>query len=234
MCGRYTIGLEAQDLREELARYYGVEPPQTALYPNFNAAPRQVLPLVIREEDGHRRLLLMQWGLIPRWEHDAEHGKFRPINARAATVRTLPTFRHLVKSHRGLVAATAFIEWDRRHKGKQPFLFRPSDRPLFSFAGLWDEWRGSGPNAPAPRRSFTILTTEPNALVAPLHDRMPVMLRREDEATWLDPELDPEQLDALMRPYAPEAMERYPISPRVNWARNNAPELLRSIAEGGA
>lgn len=234
MCGRYTIGLEAHDFPEELARYYGVEPGRTALYPNFNAAPRQILPLVILGDDGRRRLVLMRWGLIPRWERDAEHGRFRPINARADRFRTLPTFRHLVGRQRALVAATGFLEWNRRHDGKQPFLFRPKDRPIFSLAGLWDEWRGKGPNAAEPRYSFTILTTDPNSLVEPLHDRMPVMLRREDEAAWLDPETDPTHVDRLTRPYAPEAMVRYPVSPRINLARNNAPELLQPIAEGSA
>lgn len=234
MCGRYTIGLEAQGFREALARYYGVETGRTALYPNLNAAPRQMLPIVTLGGDGRRRLVLMRWGLTPRRERDPEHGRLRPINARATTIRTVPVFRDLVWRHRALVAATGSLEWSRRHDGRQPFLFRTRDRPTVSLAGLWDEWRGRGPNAAAPRYSFAVLTTEPNSLVEPLHDRMAAVRLREDEATCLDPVTDRAHLDGLARPFTPEAMVRHPVSRRINLARSNAPGLLRPLTEEGA
>lgn len=227
MCGRYVIALEGIALAEALQRRFGVELPLPQVPNTYNAARTQQLPVILAEEGGPRRVELMRWNLIPRWQKP-EAKEFNTINARAETVATKPTFRHLIARHRCLVAASGFYEWQVDDKGaRHPFYFSLPDEPLFAFAGLWDEWRHRDVLDAPPIRSYTILTTGANAVVTPVHDRMPVILKPEDEAEWLSPEVtDPAQLERLYRPYAAEAMQRWPVSQAVNSTRQNKAELI--------
>ena len=189
MCGRYVVAGQ-----QELSERFQLRQIPLHLMPTFNAAPSQELPVVVEETDGERELRLLRWGLVPRWRKPGQTNAPTPINARSETVLEKPMFRGLVKGHRCLVPASGFYEWQRQN-GKQPFYIGLRDESLFAFAGLYDD-----PPSDDEPGSFTIITTEANALVAPLHDRMPVILRRDDEATWLDPDLTDSRRD---RPPAP-------------------------------
>lgn len=169
----------------------------------------------------------MRWNLIPRWQRPGDK-EFNTINARAETVAVKPTFRHLIARHRCLVPASGFFEWQVDDQGtRHPFYFSLRDESLFAFAGLWDEWHNRDvPDAP-PIRSYAILTTEANAVVTLVHDRMPVILTPEDEAEWLAPDVtDPAQVERLYRPYPAEAMQAWPVSQAANSTRRNGAELI--------
>ncbi len=228
MCGRYVIGLEGMALAEVLQRRFGIDLPLPQVYASYNAAPTQTLPVVIEEENGCRRLEPMRWNLIPRWRPKPGVTPPSLFNARSETVAQKPSFRHLVPKQRCLVPAAGFYEWQRAEHGhKQPYYFSVRDEPLLAFAGLWDEWRDPEHLEAAPQRSYTILTTEPNELMEPIHDRMPVILDQQDEAEWLSPEItDPAQLERLYRPYPTEAMQRWPVNQAVNSVWNGGAELI--------
>lgn len=210
MCGRYVIGLEGSALADALKRRFGIELPLPQVSASYNAAPSQTLPVVVEEKNGSRRLESMRWNLIPRWRPKPGATPPNLFNARSETVTQKPSFRHLVPQRRCLVPAAGFYEWQRTKKDqKQPYYFSLREEPLLAFAGLWDEWRDpEHPEAP-PQRSYAILTTGPNSLMQPIHDRMPVILDQQDEAEWLSPEVtDPDQLERLYRPYPAAAMRR--------------------------
>ncbi len=206
MCGRYILTITGKVLAEA----FGVdETPELA--PRYNISPTQEAP-VVREAGGRRRMDLLRWGLIPSWAKDPSIGQ-RLINARAETAASKPSFRSALRTRRCLVPADGFYEWQKTPAGKQPWLIRMRDAGPFALAGLWENWQLPGGE---PLESFTILTTRPNELVAPLHDRMPVILPPESWDLWLDPELrEPPVLSHLLRPYAPGAMTAYPVTPAV-------------------
>lgn len=227
MCGRYVIALEGIALADALQQRFNVELPLPQIPNSYNAAKTQQLPIVVAGEDSLRHVELMRWNLIPRWQKPGAK-EFNTINARAETVAIKPTFRHLIASHRCLVPASGFYEWRRTTDGaRYPFYFSSHQDPLFAFAGLWDEWTNRDvPEAP-PISSYTILTTEANAVVTPIHNRMPVILKPEDEAEWLSAEVtDPAQLERLYRPYPADAMQRWPVSQAVNSSRQNGADLI--------
>lgn len=218
MCGRYAIVLVGDG---SLQRRFSLEELLDDPQPRYNIAPTQTAPVVVRNSPN--RVEMMRWGLIPSWAKDASIGN-RMINARAETVAEKPAFRASLRSRRCLVPASGFYEWKRDEAGKTPHFIHLVDEPLFAFAGLYDVWRDPDGRAV---RSYTILTTEPNALMASIHNRMPVILRREDEGEWLDPEnTAPEHLLPLLRPYPAREMEAYPVSKRVNSPTNDTPDLL--------
>lgn len=217
MCGRYTLtsGGEAVAQQFQLA-----ETPQLA--PRYNIAPTQPVA-VVRGPAGGRELALLRWGLIPSWAKDLSVGA-RMINARAETAADKPAFRSAMRQRRCLILADGFYEWQALPGGKQPFYFQLAERGPFALAGLWEQWRG--PDG-APVQSCTILTTEANDLLRPLHDRMPVILRPADYHTWLDPKLqDPGALQALLAAYPAELMTARPVSKAVNKVGNDGPELI--------
>ncbi len=221
MCGRYAIVLVGGgDLQRRFSLENLLDHPQA----RFNVAPTQTLPVVVRNSPD--RVEMMRWGLIPSWAKDASIGS-RMINARAETVAEKPAFRRLLRSQRCLVPATGFFEWKREGDGKAPHFIHLPDEPLFAFAGLYDTWHD--PNGQTVR-SYSIITTEPNEVIAPIHNRMPLILRRDDEDGWLDPEnTEPENLLPLLRPYPAHAMAAYPVSRMVNSPANDAPDLLLRI-----
>lgn len=228
MCGRYVIGLEGSALADALQRRFGLGPSLPQVAASYNAAPTQTLPVIVVKGDDRRRLEPMRWNLIPRWRPKPGVTPPSLFNARSETVAQKPSFRSLVPTQRCLVPATGFYEWQRTGDGhKQPHYFSLRDEPLLAFAGIWDEWCDPEHPDAAPQRSYAILTTEPNSLMAPIHDRMPVIIDRRDETEWLSPEVtDPAQLERLYAPYRTDAMQRWPVSQAVNSARQNGPELI--------
>ncbi len=224
MCGRYSLTISKKDI---LARF-GAQDACGELKPRFNLAPSQPAPAVAPAPGG-RVLMLMRWGLLPPWAPSpAERGQ---INARCETVAEKPAFRRLVDRNRCLVPADGFYEWRRESGGRSgvPVRFVLRSREPFAFAGLWSEFRD--PAGGDPLRTFTILTTRPNALVAAVHDRMPVILPPEMEAAWTDPERPLSSLPATWRdPRASEEMEAYEVSKAVNDIRHDTPDCLQPPA----
>lgn len=216
MCGRFSLSTPAEILAD---RFQLTSAPSLA--PRYNIAPTQPVAAV-RLTPGHegRMLELLRWGLIPPWAKDPSLGA-QLINARAETAATKPAFRAAFRQRRCLVPADGFYEWQREGLRKQPFYIRMRDGKPFAFAGLWEHWEGLDG---AAIDSCALLTTEPNELLRPVHDRMPVILDPRDYELWLDPEVRKlERLTPLLRPYPPEDMTAYPVSPRVNNPRNDDP-----------
>jgi putative SOS response-associated peptidase YedK len=224
VCGRFTSTPEAAQLAER----FTVEIPE-AYRPRYNAAPAQsVLAVIAEPETGARRAALMRWGLVPHWAKEPSIG-YKLINARAETVRDKPAYRSLLAKRRCLLPADGFYEWRVGADGKkEPVRFTLADGELFAFAGLWTHWidRESGELL----ESCTVLTTRPNALVASVHDRMPVILPREAEERWLAAELDPRAACELLVPYPAELMVARLASRRANNAREDDPGVLEPDA----
>jgi len=209
MCGRFTL-FEADKV---LSKEFGVSG-VPLLSPRYNIAPSQAVAAVRASPAGAgRELALLRWGLIPSWSKDPAIGN-RLINARAETVREKPSFRNAFRRHRCLIPASGFYEWQRQERGKQPYFVRMRDGRPFAFAGLWDRWESADEGA---IETCTILTIAPNAVLAPIHDRMPVILPPAEYARWLDPSLrDTDSLAPLLVPFPPDDMLAFPVSPRVN------------------
>lgn len=223
MCGRYILGRV-----EDLSERFQLRDLNFALNPTYNAAPTQSLPVVLGGDEGSREAELMRWGLLPRWKPRDGGRAPEPINARAETLDGRPMFRPLIARRRCIVPATGFYEWQQTDHGKQPVVLRPTDQELYGFAGLWDET--TGPDGETVR-SFTIVTGEPNELVAPIHNRMAVILDPDVESAWLDLDVtDWPDVAQLLKPYPAERMECFPISKAVNNTRNDDPSLIQRIA----
>jgi putative SOS response-associated peptidase YedK len=239
VCGRYTLLAQADELATE---FNLSEAP--AFTPRYNIAPTQEVPVirlggaapprmaVVRQSEtgGGRRLDILRWGLIPHWAKDAKFG-YRTINARAETVATQPAFRDAFRKRRCLVPANGFYEWRRLLEGgkevKQPHYIRRRDGRPLALAGLWDRW--VAPDGETIE-SFTIITTEANDLVRPLHNRMPVILRPEDYEAWLNPETRLEQLGALLRPCPADWLIEGEVSRQVNNPRNDDPRCIAELS----
>ncbi|HKZ05677.1 MAG TPA: SOS response-associated peptidase [Methylomirabilota bacterium] len=220
MCGRYTETAAF----EELARRFGIEiedGDNEEMIARYNVAPSQPVPIVVAP-DGRRRLVTARWGLRPLWVRD---GRLAPINARAESVATSPMFRDALQRTRCLIPADGFYEWQAvaGRKRKQPWYLRLRGGGLFAFAGLYTPPRREA----AIPATCTIITTTPNELAAPLHDRMPVILDPEAEAAWLDRHIvDAAALRPLLRPLPAERMEAYPVASLVSSAQNDGPALI--------
>lgn len=220
MCGRFTLTVSPDQLR---AAFDLAEAPPADLAPRYNIAPSQ--PVAVIPNEDPRRVALFQWGLVPVWAKDPKIGNSL-INARGETVAEKPAFRAAFKRRRCLVLADGFYEWKREAGGaKTPMYIQLSDGRPFAFAGLWETWRAPE----GERRTCTIITTTPNALMAPIHDRMPVILPPAAYAAWLTPgELPAVEALALLQPYPAEALTARAVSTRVNNPRVDGPELLAS------
>ena len=217
MCGRFAITL----VHGFFARF-AVTDQEVQLVPRFNIAPTQTVPVIVRGSPN--RAIPMRWGLIPFWAKDPKIGN-RLINARAETLASKPAFRASMKRKRCLVPATGFYEWRRTGDGKQPYFVRRKDQGFFAFAGLHDSWRN--PVSGEELRSFTIVTTLPNPLLATIHTRMPVILREDHEDVWLrEGELDPSTLKSIFRPHPARGFEAYMVSTEVNNPKNDYPDLI--------
>ena len=218
MCGRYMLTTPVDALRQ---LFLFTERPN--LQPRYNVAPTQDVPIVRLSREGDRReLILVRWGLVPYWAEDVAIGN-RLINARAETVHKTPAFREAYQRRRCLVPADGFFEWRKDGKVRQPLLVRRQDGAPFAFAGLWERWKQPDGDV---LRSCTIITCPPNALVAPVHDRMPVILDAADHAHWLDPEAGGSD---LLKPCPAEWLEAIPVSTRVNSPQNDDPECIAPL-----
>ena len=226
MCGRYTLA--TPDPAAVRARFPVGE--SVEIRPRYNVAPGDDVLAVTTDKDGRPRGELLRWGLVPSWS-DTPESRLKLINARVETVTERPAFRGAFERFRCLIVADGFYEWRAPEGGgpKQPFHITRSDHDLFAFAGLWSSWRPPDDREQrrtAPLRSCTILTTRPNELVAPLHDRMPVILAPGAEAAWLDHETPRERLLELLAPLPSEQTALTPVGPAVNDARYDGPECL--------
>jgi putative SOS response-associated peptidase YedK len=222
MCGRFA----RKSTREVLADWFGVELEEMPWFaPTYNAAPQSTQPVVrLNRDSGGREFALLRWGLVPYWASDAKFG-YTTFNARAEDVADKPAYREALKKRRCLVPADAFYEWQGRHsKTKIPFAIGLRSGEPYAFAGLWERWK---PREGQPLETFTIVTTDPNEVMEPLHDRMPVILDRSDYERWLDPGAPDRPPVDLLRPYPAEKMETWPVNERVGNVRNDDPELLK-------
>jgi putative SOS response-associated peptidase YedK len=191
----------------------------------FNVAPTDDVVAVTTDREGRPRGDVLRWGLVPFWADDPKIGS-RMINARAEGVTDKPAFRDAFASRRCLILADGFYEWQRRDGSKRPWWITRADGEPFAFAGLWATWRPKGAQGVEPLRSCTIITTTASAAVAPLHDRMPVILPSEAEAAWLDPATPPATLLELLAPLDPNATAMREVGTAVNDARHDAEDCL--------
>ncbi len=224
MCGRFALWSLVRALMEE----FDLDGPLPDVAPRYNIAPTQQVPLVVRREGGNR-LVEMRWGLVAHWSKEASSRA--PINARSETAAEKPTFRTPLRRRRALVPSDAFYEWRRPRGGgrKVPMLIRLRSQEPMALAGIYDVWRPPGGEG-GQVESFAILTTGPNGLMAPIHDRMPVIVARGDRARWLDPELqDPAELTTILAPYPEGEMEAFEVSTAVNSPANDHPELVEPV-----
>jgi putative SOS response-associated peptidase YedK len=219
MCGRFSLTAnEAElNLRFELA---GGDAPYV---PRYNGAPTQMLAVITGEKPG--RLSYLRWGLIPPWAKDISIGN-KMINARAETITEKPSFRTPLFSKRCLVPADGFYEW-QQDESKQPYRIFVKNNPIFSMAGLWERWKSPEGDL---LDSFTIITIEANSFMKPIHNRMPVILKQEDEKTWLSGK-NHEEILSMLKQYPPEDMDAVPVSKLVNSPRNDVPEVWERVGE---
>ena len=220
MCGRYSL---IADLGA-LAHRFAFDARQLSFEASYNIAPTQQVLTVVGGEQ--RRGGFMRWGLVPHWAKDMSGGA-RMINARAETVAERPAFRDALRRRRCLVLADGFYEWHRSATGRTPMRIVMRSGEPFAFAGLWAVWRDpEGNRVP----SCTIITTAANELLAPIHDRMPVVLPPGLEDLWLDRSVDdPDVLASVLSPLADDALQAYEVSTLVNSAANNGPEIIEAV-----
>jgi putative SOS response-associated peptidase YedK len=213
---------------EEFQERFGLEEPYKP-EPRYNVAPTQEMPVVVAGEKRH--VEIMKWGLIPRWQGSGK-GNYSMINARAETVALKPYFKKSLLFHRCIVPASGFYEWKKLSYGKVPYYFRLKNVNVFGFAGLYDAWRDDKGH---DVKSYTIITTQPNKAVKPVHDRMPVILKAEDQDRWLDSDVvEPERLTPLLVPFPDNLMDSYPIGTLVNSPKNDSRELIEPLPLGAS
>jgi putative SOS response-associated peptidase YedK len=222
MCGRFTLTVPDY---ETLARALGVDPYgelAETYRPRFNLPPMDP-HWILRVRDGQRQLVPARWGLVPSWAKSAVDAAKR-INARAESLRSKNTFRGAFEQRRCVIPADGFFEWTGAKGKRMPVWFRPPDRELLFFAGLYESWRD--PETAAWTKTFTIITTGPNDLVAPVHDRMPAVLAPDDLERWMSPQSDLDEAYALLKPAPEGSLVGIPVSARVNDVRNDDPGCL--------
>ena len=226
MCGRYTLATTT----EMLSYSFDIRLDSFEFMPRYNIAPSQDVLTVVNDKNG-RQAEMMRWGLIPFWAKDAKIG-YRMINARAETVADNRAFKNAFQKRRCLILADSFYEWKGTGKNKQPMRIQLKTEEPFAFAGIWESWLDKSQGEAEPISSCSIITTVPNSLVEPIHDRMPVMLPRELEEDWLDPDYqDAALLREILLPYDPGLMKAYKVSTLVNAAKNQGPELVLPLAQ---
>jgi len=218
VCGRFSQA-QIAELDRELFKL--LEIPR--LEPRYNVAPTQEVAIVRETGSGNRSISMIKWGLVPHWMKDPSVGA-RFINARAETAHEKPAFRDAFRERRCLVPTDGFYEWQKIGGAKQPYYIRLAERGVFAFAGLWDRW--VSPDG-EPLDTFAILTTRPNDLVTPIHDRMPVILPPTAYDAWLDvAATGPREARDILRPYPSDAMMAIPVSHYVNSPKNEGPECI--------
>jgi putative SOS response-associated peptidase YedK len=231
MCGAY--GLSVKTIKDIITRFdIEIEDENIeGLRPRWNIRPGQNNPVIVKKAKNEKnQIMMMLWGLLPHFAHD-EHYKHKPINAKAETVDKLPTFRHPFHRTRCLIPFTGFYEPDKINFLKPPFqwhYFQMKDQSIFAFAGLYDVWKDK--NNGKEIHSYTIITTEPNAIVGKYHDRMPVILEKEDENVWLNPDIvETDQILPLLKPFPDEKMEEWEVGAGARNPKNDYPEVIVPI-----
>lgn len=225
MCGRYSLTRRQQEISER----FGLEQLLDEFKPRFNISPTQNVPVIVQEEE-QKIITPYRWGLIPSWVKDLKTAR-QIINSRSETILEKPFFKRLVTKKRCLIPADGFYEWKKGANPKQkiPMWIHLVDKSLFAFAGIYDEWKSEEKNF----RSYSIITCAANDVVAPVHDRMPVILPRELEDKWLDPEFkDPDEIMKMLVPYPNELVTMYQVSSDVNSAKTDQPHMTDPVEEG--
>ena len=224
MCGRFA----RKSTQEVLAEWFDLDPEEMPWFaPSYNVAPQSIQPVVrLGRDSGRREMVLMRWGLVPSWAKDPKIS-YSTINARAEEAASKPAYREALKRRRCLIPADAFYEWQRLVKTKHPFAFALASGEPYAFAGLWESWRPKEPPDTPPLESFTLLTTDPNELMEPVHNRMPVILEPKDYDRGLDPGDAAHPPVDLLRPYPAKLMRAWPVAGRVGNVRNNDADLLK-------
>jgi len=226
MCGRYVRRSDKQRIAEHFRLHPGSMPDFGISY---NVAPQTFQPIVrLNRDTGDREIVMMRWGLIPFWSKDAKIG-YSTINAKAETVATAPAFREAFKTRRCLIPADVFYEWQKIDaKTRQPFAIGMKDGSPYAFAGLWERWRD--PATREPLETFTVITTDANELLEPMHDRMPVILEPKDYDRWLQPGDPAHPPIDLLRAFPPEQMIAWKVDSRVGNVRNDDEGCIASLA----
>lgn len=225
MCGRYKLTAHERWLSE----LFNLDPADVDWVARWNVAPGDEVACILQDRaEPKRKFARMRWGLIPYWAKDASIGN-KTINAVAETAAEKPVFRDAVRRRRCLVPADGFYEWKKINaKEKQAYNIRMADDSVFAFAGLWERWKNPAGGVIV---SCTILTTEANAKLKEIHDRMPVILKPEDYDLWLDPGVtNPERVAELLKPFDGREMKVYPVSSAVNRAENDGPECAEEVS----
>jgi putative SOS response-associated peptidase YedK len=222
MCGRYTITVTMEEL---MIRYFTNDSTIIHYAPKYNAAPMQQIPAIIHTGSSHK-LGELRWGLVPSWSKDDKIGS-KMINARAESLLDKPSFKRLISTRRCIIPSDGFYEWKPQGSTKQPMRIVMRDGGIFSMAGLYDIWMDPEGNKLS---TCTIITTTPNKLMAEIHNRMPVILKPEDEEEWLRRDnQDVPSLMKLLKPYDEKQMNAYPVSSDVGNVRNVSEELINAI-----
>lgn len=222
MCGRYVIAYDPETLVS------GFSVLRVPAFPKrWNVAPQSEVPVVRETREGERVVDLMRWGLVPNWAKDPAVGH-KLNNARAEGIDAKPSFRQALRRRRCLLPASGFYEWQATPSGKQPWYFTASEGPVLAMAGLFEAWR---PDDSAPwLLSCCVITTAANAMMAPIHDRMPVLLAASEWAAWLDrKQQDPAAATSLLRPCPPQGLQAWPVSRAVSRGSAEGEELIRPI-----
>lgn len=221
MCGRFVLVADPNIIQQAFDLDTTID-----FGARYNIAPTQMVPVITNEHP--KTLDLYRWGLIPSWAKEESIGN-KLINARADGVAEKPSFRNAFKRRRCLVPATGFYEWQKGEgKTKTPMFIHPTDQDVFAFAGLWEVWHNSNGDE---LRTFTIITTDANDFMRPIHDRMPVILHKADYDLWLEPgEVPAVKLQPLLRPYESSKMTAYEVSRAVNTPSIDEPDLIQPVA----
>jgi len=217
MCARFSFSLTIDEVKK---RFWLTQLPKEIPI-RYNIPPGTDVPAVLNSSPDE--LQFVRWGLVPSWAK-TEKPSFKPINARAETVTEKPMFKSLVRSKRCILLADGFYEWKKTNGKKVPYRITMKDGKAFAFAGLWDRWQGEGKDIV----TCLLVTTEPNKVVAPIHERMPVILTPDKERAWLD-EVPLEDVGAFLRPYDAELMKAYEVSPLVNSPKNDAKSVIAPV-----
>ncbi|MBD3284976.1 SOS response-associated peptidase [candidate division WOR-3 bacterium] len=217
MCARYCFTMTVADIKK---RFWLTQLPKE-LPIRYNIPPGTDVPAVLNTSPDE--LQYVRWGLVPSWSK-TDKPKFKAINARAETVTEKPMFKGLVRSRRCIMLADSFYEWKKTNGKKTPYRIMMKDEEPFAFAGLWDSWT----DGDRELRTCLLVTTEPNEVVAPIHDRMPVILTRDAERAWLD-EVPLDEVGAYLRPYDAELMKAYEVSPLVNSPKNDSKSVIAPV-----
>jgi putative SOS response-associated peptidase YedK len=219
MCGRFFIDLSPSDILERFKI-----PGQESFFQNYNITPSQQIAAIRAGETG-RELVNLKWGLLPSWSK-TDKSQYSMINARAETVHSKPAYRNAFRQRRCLIPASGFYEWQKTATGKQPWAIGMKDDAPFAMAGIWEHWQ----QGEQVIESCSIIVTESNDCIRPIHDRMPCIISAEEYDQWLDKgNTKTDDLLPLLRSYPSDAMKAWPVSTRVNSPANNSPENIQAL-----